>query len=34
MEGKVTAAGDKLDDLKEDIAGNINNTIDQNKQDK
>jgi uncharacterized protein YjbJ (UPF0337 family) len=34
MEGKVTAAGDKLDDLKEDIIGNINNTIDQNKQDK
>jgi uncharacterized protein YjbJ (UPF0337 family) len=34
LEGKATAAGDKVDDLKEDIAGNINNTIDHNKQDK
>jgi uncharacterized protein YjbJ (UPF0337 family) len=34
LEGKATAAGDKVDDLKEDIAGNINITIDHNKQNK
>lgn len=34
LEGKATAAGDKVDDLKENIAGNINDTIDHNKQGK
>ncbi|PKM53285.1 MAG: CsbD family protein [Firmicutes bacterium HGW-Firmicutes-5] len=34
LEGKATAAGDKVDDLKEDIAGNINDAIDYNKEDK
>ncbi|MBC3901119.1 CsbD family protein [Acetobacterium malicum] len=34
LEGKATAAGDKVDDLKEDIAGNINDAIDHNEQNK
>ncbi len=34
LEGKATAASDKVNDLKENIAGNINDTIDHNKQGK
>ena len=34
LEGKATDAGDKVAEIKEDIAGNINDTIDHNKQDK
>lgn len=34
LEGKATEAGDKAHDLKENIAGNINDTIDHHKQDK
>lgn len=34
LEGKATEAGDKANDLKEDIAGNINDTIDHNKQNR
>jgi len=33
LEGKATEVGDKAESLKEDIAGNINDTIDHNKQD-
>lgn len=34
LEGKATDAADKADDIKENIAGNINDTIDHHQQDK
>lgn len=34
LEGNATDAADKADDIKENIAGNINDRIDHNKQDK